>query len=260
MTHASDIALYSDPPAYDILHTPGTAEEVTDLQCIADRYVTARGKPLWLEPACGTGRYLRVAAARGTRCLGFDLDQGMVGYANTSFQRRNLPARAFAADMTDFADQLGRDRPTFAFNTINTFRHLHTDQQALDHIEQTARALRPGGVYLVGISLALYNAEFPSEDVWEAARGPCHVHQLVQYLPADEHERLERVYSVLTITTPTTERHEPSSYALRSYSPEQWQALLERSAMKLVASTDELGNPREPEAPGYNLFVLSPRA
>lgn len=255
----NEIALYADARVYDILHTPGTAAEVRDLERIAARYATARGNPLWLEPACGSGRYLREAAGRGTRCIGFDLDRGMVRYAQNTFDRRSLPARAFCADMTDFTDALGRDRATFAFNTINTIRHLPSDAAMLRHLEQVGASLRAGGIYLVGLSLASYGLEFPSEDVWAGGRGRCRVEQVVQYQPADRRDRIERVYSVVSVATPSAVRHEPSSYALRTYSPEQWDRLISKSAMRLVASIDETGEPREPESPGYNLFVLAPR-
>lgn len=255
-----DIALYANASTYDILHTPGTAEEVRDLEQVAARYARSRKRPLWLEPACGSGRYLRAAARRGTHSLGFDLDQGMVGYANQTFQRQALPARAVVADMTSFASSIGDAKPTFAFNTINTIRHLPDDASMLQHLEQTARVLCPKGVYLVGLSLARYGEEFPSEDLWSGVRGRCRVDQLVQFQPADPQERMERVYSVVTVTTPSSERHEPSHYALRSYSPAEWSALIEQSAMRIVESIDELGNPRDPEAPGYNLFVLQARS
>ncbi|MEO0512424.1 MAG: class I SAM-dependent methyltransferase [Planctomycetota bacterium] len=257
------IGLYSDAKAYDILHTPGTAFEVSELERLAGRWVTgqaARSTPGWLEPACGTGRYLRVAAGRGIRCVGFDLDPGMVAYANATFDRRGLDAAAFVGDMERFEPGVGRERFTFAFNTINTVRHLASDAAVRRHLADVAGVLRPGGVYAIGLSLASYGLEFPSEDVWEGTRGSCRVSQTIQYMPGSEGDRWERVYSHVVVETPSGERHEPSSYALRTYDFEQWLRVVRGSAMEIAASVTPDGVEREPSAPGYSVFVLRPRA
>ena len=69
-------SLYADPMVYDILYTPGTAGEVSAFEMLEKRFASGRLKKnrLWFEPACGTGRYLRVAQNRGRRVVGFDLD------------------------------------------------------------------------------------------------------------------------------------------------------------------------------------------
>src|SRR5512140_1066353 len=90
--------LYADPLVYDILATPGTARELNVLQRIASRWVeganAGREPRRWLEPACGTGRYLRLAAARGLRVTGFDASPAMVGYARATLARRGLSTLA----------------------------------------------------------------------------------------------------------------------------------------------------------------------
>ena len=49
--------LYADPSLYDILHTPGTAAEVTAWRRSRRRLAagTCDRSRLWFEPACGTG-------------------------------------------------------------------------------------------------------------------------------------------------------------------------------------------------------------
>ncbi|MBK7403044.1 MAG: class I SAM-dependent methyltransferase [Phycisphaerales bacterium] len=76
--------LYDDPEIYDILHAPGTRAEVDGLEAIEGRYVDRSrcgGARRWLEPACGSGRYIREAARRGIEAVGFDLSPGMIEYA-----------------------------------------------------------------------------------------------------------------------------------------------------------------------------------
>jgi SAM-dependent methyltransferase len=257
---------YEIPSLYDILHTPGTAEEVDGLERIALAWCadsTSNGTPVWLEPACGTGRYLRVAAGRGLRVIGFDGVEAMIRYARGSFARRGLDADLFVADMTDRLDPVEPERVDFAFCLINTIRHLETDDAVLRHLAQVSRALRRGGVYAVGLSTSAYGAEFPSEDTWEGRRGRCAVQQVVQYLPPEGEieirRRSERVISHLRVSRPRGEEHIRSTYALRCYSRGQWRRLLGRSALRLLEVVNEVGEQIDPAEAGYGIYVLGRR-
>lgn len=263
----SRTGLYDDPTVYDVLHAPGTGEEVDGLEAIERGLVPAallgEGR-LWLEPACGSGRYLREACRRGIDTAGFDLSPGMIDYA-----RAHTPAPGpgvghpewFVADMTDFTHALGKRRATFAFNLINTIRHLPSDEAMLDHFGQVARALRPGGVYAVGLSLTAYGREPPSEDVWIGARGRLHVTQVVQFLPPNSdgnpRSRSEQVLSHLTIRRPSGEDHRDSAYRLRTYSLVQWESLVSRSPLRIARSIDEWGEPVPAADGGYHIFALT---
>jgi len=237
---------YAHPSVYDILHSPHTQGEIDLMQRCAREHGSGNGP--WLEPACGTGRYLRVLAARGTDCTGFDLDEGMLDYARRTLARRKSGGRVrlVRADMADFLAAIGRRRYAVAFNPVNTLRHLHDARAVTTHLRQIATALRPGGLYLVGISFSRYDEEEASEDVWTAQRGNCAVRQVVQYLPPDRHERLETVYSHLQVnrTGGRTGGREylDSSYQLRSYDLDQWKGLIRRSPLQRVGALDDLGN------------------
>lgn len=259
---------YSIPDLYDILHTPGTASEARGVVRVARRFSGAAkaGKAVWLEPACGSGRLLRHLAARGHRAVGFDIEPAMVAYAN----RRNagLPAgtrpTVFEASMEDFDAGRPRLKADVAFNIINTIRHLPTDAALLRHLAAVARVLRPGGVYIVGLGLAAYGLEPPTEDIWTGARGGVRVHQVVQYEPAagrtGNASRAERVVSHLTVRRgrgkAATEEHIDSAYSLRSYDLEQWRDGVGRSEMVEVGVAAGTGEPATAAAPGYYLFVL----
>lgn len=228
---------------YDILHAAGTAQEVDGLENIAENYVSGhwRGGMRWLEPACGTGRYLRVIAARGGVAYGFDRSDSMVAYARQSLERRTLRARVWTDDMTDFHVPR-RVRVELAFNLISTIRHLHSDDDVLTHLDLIDRSLRPGGIYALGLGMTAYGAELESEDVWVGKRGRCEVTQVVQYLPPDRKHRRERVINHLTAITPRFEKHLDNTYDLRSYSGPQWTRLLDRSPLQPVAVVDETGH------------------
>lgn len=257
-------SLYDDAAVYDILHAPGTAGDASGLEATRDRFVQGQARRKhWLEPACGTARILRVLASRGHRVAGFDLNPGMIAYANACLSRSAARTKAratlFVADMTDFARCLAPASVGFAFNPINTIRHLATDAAMLAHFEQIARVLAPGGAYAVGISLSKYGLEAPTEDVWQGRRGKTHVHQFVQYEPPDA-GRNERVISHLTVTRNGKASHHDSVYHLRCYDAKQWKRLLDRSPLRVLATCDDQGADFTPPPFGYAVHVLAHRA
>lgn len=256
-----DASFYDEPFVYDVLMAPGTAGEADVLERIHAAHVgpAARGLP-WLEPACGSGRLLRLLARRGRRITGYDLNPAMLDYA-----RRRLHGSAAArvtlmrADMRRGPDGARPDWFGFAFNPWNTIRHLTDDAALLEHLHATARSVHPVGCYVVGISLTDPAGEAPEEDVWTGARGPCRVIQVVNYLPpdpADPADRVERVLSHITVSRPRGESHHDTVEELRTYSPDQWNALLERSPWRRTARLDQSGRPCPPGPVPYALEVL----
>lgn len=255
------IGFYRDPVIYDILHAQGTADEARGVERLARTMLGTDDGPMsFLEPACGTARHLRWLATAGHRCVGFDLDRGMIDDARARAQRAGIGGRCrlFVGDMTGFAS--GVTRPVQgAFNLINTIRHLGDDDAMLAHFDDIAASLTKRGVYIVGLSTTVYGVEMPSEDVWHGARGPCRVTQVANYLPPEDKSRIETVISHLHIERPAGDEHRDSSYTLRTYSLDEWTALIERSALEIVRVTDEDGLDVPPPALGYAWYVLGRR-
>ena len=256
--------LYADPVVYDILYTPGTAGEVTAFEKL-ERKLSAGGLApdrLWFEPACGTGRYLRVAQRRGRRVAGFDRDPGPLAYARN--RMKVPPGALFQADMTDFSaaarkSGLEPGSVDFAFNPVNSLRHLNGDQAMLAHFEQMAGFLKPGAVYVVGLSLTDFAWLTPEEDLWQTARGRCKVSQLVNYLPPEPgtaRDRLEQVISHLTVERPRGTEHFDDTYDLRCYDQKQWRNLIVKSRLDHAGSFDAFARPRAGRVLAYQLEVL----
>ena len=65
--------------------------------------------------------------------------------------------------------------------------------------------------------------------------------------------------STLTVTRPSGEQLISSNYALRTYNRAQWENAIGRSKLRVIGFTDVLGEPDEPEEPGYGLWILGPR-
>lgn len=258
------MSFYADPSVYDILHAPGTAAEIDALEKIERAFMPGRPEKsrLWFEPACGTGRYLKVAAGRGRRVAGFDLDPGMIAYA--AGRAALVKATLFKADMTGFASEARRAglapaSADFAFQPVNSIRHLSSDKAMLAHLTEMAAILKPGALYVVGISLTDYDWLEPEEDVWTGARGTCRVHQLVNYLPPEpgtKRARAETVLSHLTITRPRGTEHRDATYDLRTYDEKQWRALVKRSPLVRAGGFDAFGDPLDGRALNYQLEAL----
>jgi SAM-dependent methyltransferase len=138
-----------------------------------------------LEPMCGPGRLLR---AMPGWAVGLDISGEMVRHA----AQTNSVFRADAAQFGVKADSFD-----LAFNLIDSFRHLHTEQAARDHLRCTARALRPGAVYVLGLEI---NGDLPADthrDEWEIERDGHSIKGFVEGLgDADAEARTEtmRIY------------------------------------------------------------------
>lgn len=263
---------YADPLVYDVLHAPGTAGDVRVLRRMARRFTPARKVQTWLEPACGTGRYMVGAAKLGVRCVGFDLSAAMVAFARARAREAGVGGRVRArvAAMEEFAAACGLKPGSvdFAYNLINTIRHLPSDAAMLAHFREVAGVLREGGAYAVGVSLAAYGLEPVTEDTWKGRGRGLSVTQVVQYLPPSagggdarrgEGARQERVISHVTVRRGREETHLDSTYALRAYNLRQWYDLISRSALRVDAVVSSAGLDATAREPGYYVFILRAR-
>ncbi|MCL4741649.1 MAG: methyltransferase domain-containing protein [Phycisphaerales bacterium] len=258
---------YDDPRIYDVLHAQGTADEVAGLQAICRRFLPRwrPGRGTWLEPACGTARYLRAAARRGIDCVGIDLHPASVAYARARLRalRSSARWRIELGDVTDLSGIVESNTIAFAFCLINTIRHLPDGRSMAAHLREIARVLRPDGVYAVGLSLTAYGREQATEDHWHGHRAGLDVRQVVQYLPpgdaANPEPRSELVVSHLTITRRGRVEHRDAAYRLRTYSLSQWLGVIARSPLRTLAVVDEQGDDVFAHEPGYAIFILGRR-
>ena len=247
--------MYHLPSYYDILNTPGTADDITLYERIARQFnVTANN---WLEPGCGTGRHLRVLSRRGYHAWGYDNDAEMLAYATRSLKKRGLMARLYQASMDRFIEPVQRVAFDVAINPHSTIRHLDSERKILAHLNQISACLRPGGLYIVGLSLSRYGIDRKVTDRWLATRGCVHVRQDITYTPPSQGKRVEYVDSRLTITRPSRIEKHIDGYRLRTYDAKQWERTVHRSMLKTVAILDERGDRSNGKFQAYQLHVLT---
>lgn len=253
---------YADPLVYHVLHIHGTRSEVRVFERIARRHARdATERSLaWLEPASGSGRYLHELARRGHTGVGIDLLEPMNRFAAEEAERLGVSERVrfITAPMERFTVQRGAFDA--ALNPINSIRHLKTDSAVLDHLACIKRALRPGGVYIVGVEVNPTGMAQPSEDVWKGRIAGLSVHQFVSYIPPEGRSRRETAMSHKTVIEGKgkhkRERHIDSVYHLRTYTKPQWEKLLNASGFEVVACYGPTGRVKGFEPIGYCLQVL----
>lgn len=96
-----------------------------------------------LDAGCGTGAFLRIAAAAGWRCSGLEPSPRAVSLA-----RRHVPADIVAGRLG------GRDGDPFppaSFDAVRLHHVLEHQEAPLEALFQVRRMLRPGGVAVIGV-------------------------------------------------------------------------------------------------------------
>lgn len=215
-------SIYDHPRFYDLLFASDWRAEFDFLEgCFRD-YAKRKVRRVF-EPACGTGRLLVKLAGAGYRVAGNDLNPRAVEFCNKRLVRHGFPASAMVADMADFR----LSRPVDAcFNTINSFRHLDSEQKALAHLRCVAEALAPGGLYVLGLHLTPEGKAECTEESWSARRGHLGVTSRMQTLDVDRRRRQERVAMTFDIYTPTKQMRLSEELIFRTYTAGQMRRLL----------------------------------
>ncbi|MBX3386151.1 MAG: class I SAM-dependent methyltransferase [Phycisphaeraceae bacterium] len=286
---------YLDADLYDAIHTPGTPAEVDGLERIAGRFVLngrARGRQAvrragltWLEPACGTGRYLRVLAKRTTAApgrpprsaglvIGVDRERLMLDFAAKAIDAMPRAAadlvRLVRADIRRFtARQIKPGSVDVAFCLHNSIRHLQIEVDLLAHLRRVKRSLSARGVYAVGLELNGPGDEesdawaaYPSEAVYAAQRGGRRYRQVFEYLPpSDASDPFETVITWAEVErgsgTSVVRREVGSTYRLRTWTPKEWAQIVSQSDLREIAVVDGHGDDLPSERRLYAVRVLA---
>jgi len=216
--------IYDYPKYYDLVFGSDWKAEFDFLEDCFARFAGRRVRRLF-EPACGTGRLLFRLAKAGYRVAGNDLNPKAVAYCNQRFQRHGLKPAAEVGDMCDFSLRRPVDA---AFNMINSFRHLPDENAAEAHLRCVARALAPGGLYLLGLHLTPGVEQECTEESWSARRGHLGVISRLWSIDVDKRKRIERVGMTVDVYTPTDIFRIENEMAFRTYTARQIAALLRR--------------------------------
>ena len=235
MIETLDGNLYDYPSYYDLVYGSDWKAEFQFLTGCFQQFARIPVNHV-LEPACGTGRLLYRLAASGLQVSGLDLNPHAVDYCNQRLQRKGFQDRVVCEDMTDF--QLAS--PVDAgFNMINSFRHLVTHEQAVAHLRCMAEAIKPGGIYVLGIHLTPTEGEPTDRESWAAQQGHLSVTTELACMDRDPDNRLERFSMTYDIYTPTRRQQLKDSILFRTYTARQFLDLIaEVPGWEIVATYD----------------------
>ena len=217
-------SIYDYPRYYDLLFGSDWKAEFDFIEACFQKHCRSKVSRVF-EPACGTGRLLIKLANAGYAVSGIDLNPKAIDYCNDRFDRFGHDCTAFTGDMAEF--RLGR-RVDAAFNTINSFRHLPTEQAAVAHLECIARNLRKGGIYILGIHLEPTKGARIQDESWIARRGHLMINSYMWSKGVDKRRRMEMLGMVLDVYTPTKHIQIEDHMEYRTYTHRQFKSLLSK--------------------------------
>lgn len=215
-------SIYDHPKYYDLVFGADCAAESNFIRDCAGKFASGKVKKLF-EPACGTGRLLASLAKQGYQVAGIDLNPKAIEFCNERLERGGFGATTWVADMSDFTAPTRYD---VAFNTINSFRHLLTEKQAVGHLRAMGECVRPGGIYLLGVHLTPTDADPSETESWSARRGHLAVNTHMWTIERDRRKRIERFGIRFDIHTPTRTWRIEDVLVLRSYTCGQMDRLI----------------------------------
>lgn len=217
--------IYDYPVYYDLIFGSDWRAEFDFLTGCFERFAKRPVKRIF-EPACGTGRLLIKMAEAGFDVSGNDLNERAVKFCNERLRRKNFPETATVGDMSDFRLKRKVDA---GFNTINTFRHLLLEKQAVGHLQCMADAIAKGGLYVLGLHLIPKAVEDRLEDeAWSARRGNLGVNTYMWSKRIDEKKRYEYLGMKIDVYTPTKHIEIEDEMIYRTYSARQIRNLLKK--------------------------------
>ncbi len=226
-------SIYNYPVYYDLIFASDWVAEFKFLEAAFQKHVTKKTKRV-LEPACGTGRLLYRMAKAGYSAAGMDLNERAIEFCNKRLKRHGLPESAFVADMCDFTVKKPYDA---AFNTINSFRHLATEKQAVAHFQAMARGIRPGGIYALGFHLTPLEGPQTDEERWSARRGNLVINTAMWARDKDRKKRMERYNLRFDIYKPSGSERIDDCLELRSYTFRQFANTIKKVPEWVVEET-----------------------
>lgn len=219
----SEVNCYDYPRYWDLAFGEDTRQEADFLEAAAVRYASIPVKRLY-EPGCGGGRLVLEMAARGYKVTACDSSENAVEHVRRCLDDSGLAADVHVADMTDFRPPASID---LAFNLVNTFRHLLTEAAAQTHLETIADALRPGGLYIIGLHLLPPDADEEDSEQWSVRHEQTTVDLKLEVVACDRARRLEQLRFDLDINDAGRALQLSTTYPMRLYRADQLRSLLE---------------------------------
>jgi SAM-dependent methyltransferase len=238
---------YDTPLYYDIIFDADTPREVAFLETVWTLLGEKSRTRRVLEPACGSGRLVIEMARRGWQVDGFDGNDHMLTFARERLRKEGLKARLWPDWMQSFQVPKN-DHYDLAHCLVSTFKYLQTEADALACLQRVAAALKPGGLFVLGLHLSNYEAAKAEHERWKACRDDIEVVCNTHTWPPDRKTRLEALRTRLKIAHASRTRLQETRWHFRTYNARQLKSLLRKvPELELLISYDftyDLDTPR----------------
>ncbi|MEM7014557.1 MAG: class I SAM-dependent methyltransferase [Verrucomicrobiota bacterium] len=233
---------YDTPLYYDIVFDTDTETEADFLEAIHRQHGPGGKSRRVLEPACGSGRLIREMARRGWTAAGFDLSKEMLEFSKKRIDKENLKAQLWVDRMEAFElPAKAKAKYDLAHCFVTTFKYLLTEEDAVACLQRVADALKPGGLFVLGLHLTAYSNTGIQHERWVAERDGIKVVCNIRSWPADREKRLEKVRSRIKATQISSGKihQQETSWYFRTYNARQLRALIEKvPELELVVCHD----------------------
>lgn len=209
--------VYDYPQYWDLAFRDETKAEARFLVEAADRW-TDRPLSRVYEPGCGGGRLVVELAAQGIDVVACDNNRACVRYVRQRLRRRELDGIVELADMCQFAPEKPVD---VAVCPVNTIRHLLTENDVQNHLTAVARAVRPGGLYVIGLHLMPPDADEEDGERWTARHGKTKVTVTLKVADFSRRTRRETLKFSLRVRSGSRDLRLVSEFEYRLYDAAQ---------------------------------------
>ena len=199
-----------------------------------------------LDLCCGHGRHLVELASRGYQMTGLDLDPLFLEMAHHAAQGRDLQVRLEHRDMRDipYTDEFDA-----IINIFTSFGYLESDEEDRKVLNGVAKALKPGGLFLMELVCRDYLVRiFRSQDWYETPAG-------VRVLEERTFDPLAGRNNVRQIAIYSDGRQSEAHHSLRVYTLTELAKMLENAGLKIEATYGD--TPEDPYTFDSRLAILA---
>jgi SAM-dependent methyltransferase len=180
-----------------------------------------------LDLCCGQGRHSVALAQRAFDVTGYDLSARLLGVARHAAEEARLQVAWVRGDMRELPF---REEFDAVVNLFTAFGYFDTQQEDQLVLEGAARALRPGGAFLI---------DFIHRDGILRAWQPASVFELSDGALVAERRRFDlrssRLWTEATLIEPDGKR-ETYGYGTRMYTATELSRMLEHAGLAVVAA------------------------
>ncbi len=223
---------YRNARAYDIAFSDRDFEVECDFieWCLKNisNIDKRKKKYSFLELGSGPSRHAREFAARGWNSFALDLSKEMLEFAAEEAEREGVTIHTVHADMSSFKL---KEKVDVAATLMESISHLTTNEQMISHFKSVAKALNPGGVYIIEATHPQFFFPDNEPNIWTCRKGKTKV-EVTFGLPTDKYNSITQVWDVTTrmkITEKGEEYFTETITSLRWYLAQEMKLLIQQS-------------------------------